>query len=229
MANRDQYDTTGSSSGKRRGGCLPMFIGGVVGLVLLIIIGVLIFRSGYNKAVSYEELVKTGWAEIDNQLQRRFDLIPNLVETVRGYATHESELFNNIAQARTEYFNAAGAGNRGQQVQAAGQLEGFLSRLLMLQENYPDLKANQNFLALQDQLEGTENRIAVSRTRYNQSVNQLNTYCRSFFGRFFCNYAGVEPAERFEISTEEAREAPTVDFGGNGNAPAAETPATSTE
>ncbi|MBN1436669.1 MAG: LemA family protein [Sedimentisphaerales bacterium] len=222
MQNTIQAQSGIITSQRNRGSCLAAVV--IAGVILLLIglIVVLSLVGGYNKAIRLDQEAEKAFADIDVQLQRRFDLIPNLVETVRGYATHESDLFNNIAQARTEYFNAD---NRGEQIQAAGELEGFLSRLIMLQENYPDLKANQNFLTLQAQLEGTENRIGVARTRYNQAVTTLNTYCRSFFGRFFCNWAGVEPAELFEITDEQTRENPQVNFGTNTTTPATEAPA----
>ncbi len=164
--------------------------------------------SGYNRAVRYDEAVKSGWGEVENQLQRRYDLVPNVVETVKGYAAHEKELFENIAEARTRYFSADKPGDK---VQAADQLEGALSRLLFLQEKYPDLKANQGFLALQDQLEGTESRIAVARKRYNDAVSTLNSYARGLLGRIFCSWAGVQPAEYFKAD-EGAQKAPEVKF-----------------
>lgn len=175
----------------------------IIVLVALIALAALIFLpilGGYNKAVRYDEAVKSSWGQVDNVLVRRFDLIPNLVETVKGYAKHEKELFENIAAAKTQYFQAKDVAEKAQ---SAGQLEGFLSRLLVLREQFPELKANEGFLKLQDQLEGTENRIAVERNRYNESVRQLNTYSRSFFGRFFCSLAGVEKAEYFQASQEQ--------------------------
>jgi LemA protein len=184
----------------------------IITLVVIVVLGLGIFRwyiGGYNNAVRMDEAVKTAWANVDAVLQRRLDLVPNLVETVKGYATHEKELFENIAQARTKYFQAD---TRGKQIEASNELGGFLSRLLMLQERYPDLKANQNFLALQDSLEGTENRIAVARTRYNEAARRLNSYRREFFGSFFCARAGVNEVEYFE-ATEGAQEVPKVDFG----------------
>jgi len=177
-------------------------------VVALLLIGFLWVLSGYNKAIRLDEAVRERWAQVENVLVRRFDLIPNLVETVKGYASHEKELFEHIADARTRYFNA---GSIAQKAQAASQLQGFVSRLLFLSERYPELKANQNFLKLQDQLEGTENRIAVERKRYNEAVRAVNTYARSFFGRFFCNMAGVGKAEYFE-ATEEQKAAPKVKF-----------------
>jgi LemA protein len=181
----------------------------VVGIVVLI--GIMTFswfRSGYDNVISMDENVKGKWAQVENQLKRRYDLIPNLVETVKGYAAHEKELFENIANARTKYFQA---GSVNDKVQASTQLEGFLSRLLLLREAYPQLKANQNFLKLQDSLEGTENRIAVERKRYNEAVQILNTYTRTFFGRFFASIAGVSSGEYYEIPEGEAA-TPTVKF-----------------
>jgi LemA protein len=181
----------------------------VVGIILLI--GFMTFswiRSGYNNVVAMDENVKGKWAQVENQLKRRYDLIPNLIETVKGYAGHEKELFENIANARTKYFQA---GSVKDKLKASGQLEGFLSRLLVLREAYPDLKANQSFLKLQDSLEGTENRIAVERKRYNEAVQLLNTYIRTFFGRFFAAFAGVSSAEYYEIPEAE-KEAPQVKF-----------------
>ena len=181
----------------------------VAGAVL--VLGVMTFswfRSGYDNVIAMDENVKGKWAQVENQLKRRYDLIPNLVETVKGYAAHEKELFENIANARTKYFQANSVNEK---VQASTQLEGFLSRLLVLREAYPELKANQNFLKLQDSLEGTENRIAVERKRYNDAVQILNTYIRTFFGRFFATFAGVSSAEYYEIpETEQA--APQVKF-----------------
>jgi LemA protein len=180
-------------------------------LVVLAILGVVIFipiYHGYNKAIALDEGVKSAWGQVENQLTRRYDLIPNLVETVKGYATHEKAIFDNIANARTKYFSAQGVAAKAQ---AAGQLEGFLSRLLVLQEQYPNLKANENFLKLQDQLEGTENRIAVERMRYNEAVKALNTYSRSFFGRFFSNLAGVQPGVYFQAPAEK-KSTPKVIF-----------------
>ena len=179
---------------------------GITLLVLFLIAGKLI--SGYNQVIAMEENVKSKWAQVENQLKRRYDLIPNLVETVKGYAKHEKEIFENIAQARTQYFQAKDL--KGQ-IDSANRLEGALSRLLLLQERYPDLKANQSFLRLQDSLEGTENRIAVERKRYNDSVQMLNTYIRTFLGRLYALLAGVSPAQYYEIPEAE-KEAPKVKF-----------------
>ena len=185
--------------------------------ITLIIVGVLLLMgfiaakwviNGYNNAISMDENVKAKWAQVENQLKRRYDLIPNLVETVKGYAAHEKELFEHIADARTKYFQANTVKDK---IQASNQLEGVLSRLLLLQEQYPQLKANESFLKLQDSLEGTENRISVERKRYNEAVQILNTYRRTVFGRFFAALAGVSGAEYYEIPEAE-KEAPKVKF-----------------
>ena len=188
----------------------------VKALTLLIVVFVILALiaggcaiSGYNKAIRLNENVDGAWAQVENQLQRRFDLVPNLVETVKGYAAQEKELFENIAQARTKYFNPNAT--QADKMQSANRLEGFLSRLLVLQERYPDLKANEGFLNLQAQLEGAENRLAVERKRYNDAVRALNTFAKKFLGRIFAGWAGVEPREYFEAA-EPAKETPKVEF-----------------
>ncbi len=181
----------------------------VLGIIVLIGAGIGSWVIGqYNKAISMDEQVKAQWAQVDNQLKRRYDLIPNLVETVKGYATHEKEVFENIAQARTQYFQAK---TPAEKIQASQQLEGVLSRLLVLRESYPQLKASESFLKLQDSLEGTENRISVERKRYNEDVQTLNSYRRTFAGRFIAALAGVGEAKYFETPAAE-REAPKVKF-----------------
>ncbi len=178
-------------------------------VIAVIAIGIIMYGvKEYNKVIAMDEQVKSQWAQVENQLKRRYDLIPNLVETVKGYAKHEKELFENIANARTKYFQAATVKDK---IQASRQLEGVLSRLLMLQESFPQLKANESFLKLQDSLEGTENRIAVERKRYNDDVRTLNTYRRTVFGRFFASLAGVNEAQYYEIPQAE-KEAPKVKF-----------------
>lgn len=167
------------------------------------------YIKGYNKAVRLNESGKTAWSDVDAQLQRRTELVPNLVETVKGYAKHEKELFENIAKSRERYFQTSSVTGK---IEASNELSGFLSRLLLLKEQYPELKANQNFLSLQDQLEGTENRIAVARTRYNEAAKQLNSYAREFFGAFFCRRAGVEARDYFEATEQAKTEPPKVKF-----------------
>jgi LemA protein len=183
-----------------------LIISGVVLLLSILVVGRII--GGYNTVIAMDENVKGKWAQVENQLKRRYDLIPNLVETVKGYAKHEKELFENIAEARTKYFQAKTLKDK---VESANRLEGVLSRLLFLQERYPVLKANQSFLKLQDSLEGTENRISVERKRYNDAVQGLNTYIRTFLGRFFATLAGVSKAEYYEIPESE-KAAPKVAF-----------------
>jgi len=174
----------------------------------LLLLGAAFVVSGYNRVIGMDEVVKERWAQVENQLKRRYDLIPNLVETVKGYAAHERELFEHIADARTKYFSARSVGEK---IEASNQLEGVLSRLLLLQEAYPQLKANENFMKLQDSLEGTENRIAVERMRYNQSVRELNAYIRGFPGRIWAGFAGVEQAAYYDLPAGQ-EETPQVRF-----------------
>ena len=181
----------------------------IVGILLLIGFGTFGWAiKEYNKVIAMDEDVAAKWAQVENQLKRRYDLIPNLVETVKGYAKHEKEIFEYIAEARTRYFQAKDVKDK---ISASNQLEGVLSRLLLLREAYPQLKANESFLKLQDSLEGTENRISVERKRYNETVRVLNTYRRTVFGRFFASIAGVSAAEYYEIPKGEA-ETPKVKF-----------------
>jgi LemA protein len=184
----------------------------VVILIVLVVAGLGIFSwyiAGYNKAVGLQQQTQQAWADIDAALQRRLDLVPNLVNTVKGYATHEKELFENIAKSREKYFAAK---SNGEKIEASNELTGLLSRLLVLTENYPQLKASENFRDLQTALEGTENRIAVARTRYNEAAKQLNTYTKEFFGSFFSRRANVKPVEYFEASAQAKSEAPKVQF-----------------
>jgi LemA protein len=195
----------------------------VIAIVVILGLAFLAFYiPGYNRAIRLDQAANEAWANVDAQLQRRLDLIPNLVATVQGYATHEKEIFENIAQARTRYFQAD---NIAGKIQASNEMSGLLSRLLVLQERYPQLKANQNFLALQDQLEGTENRIAVARTRYNEAVRELNSYVRGFFGSFFARGAGVQPKPYFETTAAARAAPPKVDFSPQPTQPSAPTPA----
>ena len=183
----------------------------LITLGVILLIGLMAFGkivTGYNNVIAMDENVKGKWAQVENQLKRRYDLIPNLVETVKGYAKHEKELFENIAEARTKYFQAKDVNGK---IGASNRLEGALSRLLLLQERYPVLKANESFLKLQDSLEGTENRISVERKRYNESVQFLNTFIRTFFGRFYAMIASVSKAEYYEIPEAE-KAAPKVKF-----------------
>jgi len=183
--------------------------------IVLIVIGVVVlglvgwFVKGLNTAVIFDENVNQAWSQVENQLQRRNDLIPNLVNTVKGYMTHERGTFTRITELRSQW---AKAKTTGQKIKTANQITGALSKLLLVAENYPQLKASQNFLTLQAQLEGTENRIAVERMRYNQAVRGFNAYQRTVFGRLFTNLRGLtEPRVNFEAE-ESAREVPKVKF-----------------
>jgi LemA protein len=181
----------------------------IFGVLAALMAGGVLWGIGqYNKAVALDEEVHSQWAQVENQLKRRFDLIPNLVETVKGYAKHEKDIFDNIAKARASYFQA---GSIQEKAAAAGGLESALSRLLMLQENYPVLKANESYLKLMDSLEGTENRIAVERKRYNDAVQAVNTYRRTVVGRFAAALAGVEAAQYFDLPEGE-QQTPKVKF-----------------
>jgi len=171
----------------------------ILALSTLVVIPLFWGVGQYNHVVAMDEQVKSQWAQVENQLKRRYDLIPNLVETVKGYAKHEKELFENIANARTKYFQANTVKDK---VQASQQLEGVLSRLLMLQENYPQLKANESFLKLQDSLEGTENRIAVERRHYNEVALGYNTMVRSFPRNIVANSFGFRQKAYFEALVE---------------------------
>ena len=180
-------------------------------LAVIILIGLFIFSSikgTYSSLVMLDEGVKAAWAQVENQLQRRFDLIPNYVETVKGYAKHEKELFVKVTEARAK---VGGAANIPDKIKANNQLSGALSRLLLVVERYPELKANQNFIRLQDELAGTENRIAVERRRYNETVKTLNIKVRSFPTNIMAGMFGFEKATFFEVP-EAAKAVPKVEF-----------------
>ena len=175
---------------------------GIVALVLLY--GVLV----YNRLVRLRVRVENAWSQIDVQLRRRYDLIPNLIESVKGYAEHERELFEDVAKARSQGQAAAGV---QAQAEAENQVTRTLNRLLAVAENYPDLKASQNFLALQEELTGTESRIAYARQFYNDEVAKLNTLVQSFPSRIVAGMGHFEPREFFEIE-EPARGPVSVQF-----------------
>lgn len=181
---------------------------GVAGLIFLIL-PVLFGVSVYNGLIKIDENVNKQWAEIDNMLQRRADLIPNLVETVKGYAQHEKEIFVAVADARSKLIGARSVTDKAE---AAGAMNSALSRLLAIAENYPDLKANTTFLRLQDELSGTENRIAVARTRYNEAVEKFNTKIKRIPGALFAGFMGYEKRSYFEITDEKVRDVPKVQF-----------------
>ncbi|KPJ53721.1 hypothetical protein AMJ39_03620 [candidate division TA06 bacterium DG_24] len=181
----------------------------VILLIAIVLVGISWYISGLNRVVRLDEDVSAAWAQVENQLQRRNDLVPNLVNTVKGYAAHEEELFTEVTRLRSQWAQAA---TRGERIEAAQGLGGVISRLLLVAENYPELKANQNFLTLQAQLEGTENRIATERMRYNQAVRTFNAYIRTVWGSFFAARRGLtEPAPYFEAE-EGATAVPRVEF-----------------
>jgi len=181
----------------------------IFGILLLIAFGIVGWvKNTYNDMVTMDEEINGAWAQVENVLQRRYDLIPNLVETVRGYASHESEVFTRVTEARSK---VGGAGTPAARMEAEGELSSALSRLMVVVENYPQLKANQNFIMLQDQLEGTENRIAVERGRYNDAVRNYNQYIRRFPASVLAGMFNLERREFFE-APEAAETAPKVKF-----------------
>lgn len=190
---------------------------GSVKAVLMVILAVLLVagiglygtvKGTYNELVKLDEGVKGKWAQVENQLQRRFDLIPNLVNTVKGYAEHERGVFIEVTEARSR---VGTAGNIPDKIEANNELSGAISRLLLVVENYPQLKANENFIRLQDELAGTENRIATERMRYNDSVVVLNTKLRTFPTNIIAGFFDFEKAVLFD-APEEANQAPKVEF-----------------
>lgn len=189
----------------------------VIGLVVAAALGGCAALSGFNQARQLDESVKQRWAQVENQLQRRYDLIPNLVETVKGVTKQEQDVFLGIAKAREAYFQQKTIPGKAE---AATQVESALSRLLLLRETYPELRSNESFLKLQDELAGTENRIGVERMRYNESVETLNKFVRTFPGSLWASLAGVTQGEYFQIP-DEAKTAPKVDFSSPPAAPAA--------
>src|SRR5881227_1967815 len=185
---------------------------GLIVVVILVVVA-LIFGSSYvgrrNQMAVKREAVNAAWAQVDVVLQRRADLIPNLVETVKGYAAQEQAVFGEIARARSALLSA---GTPQQKIAANGQLDGALGRLLAIAENYPQLKSNENFLRLQDELAGTENRIAVERKRYNDTLQDYNTYIQQFPHSIFAAWAGFKPNEAYFAASAGSRQVPKVDF-----------------
>jgi len=198
-------------------------------IILLVVVGVLLlgagslygaFKSRYNNMVYLDEGVKEKWSQVENVYQRRSDLIPNLVATVKGYASHEEDTFTKLAEARSkaggtisiseEVLNDPALFKRFQEAQSS--LSGALQRLMMVTESYPELKANDSFLSLQSQLEGTENRITVERKRFNETAKEYNFYIRAFPNNIFANMFGFKERPYF-TAVEGADVAPTVDFG----------------
>jgi len=169
----------------------------------------LMYVGRRNQMVVKSQAVEAQWHQVDVDLQRRADLIPNLVETVKGYAAQEQNVFGDIAKARSALLSAQSPSER---IAANAQVEGALGRLLVIVENYPQLKSNENFLRLQDELAGTENRIAVERRRYNEAVQDYNTYIGLFPNNIFAGWAGFKPNNAYFSATENGREVPKVAF-----------------
>jgi LemA protein len=189
-------------------------------IIALVIVAVLAFSqyvSTKNTLVAKNETVKSAWSQVDVVLQRRADLIPNLVETVKGITKQEQAVFGEIAQARSQLLSA---GNPGEKIAANQRLDGALGRLLAIAENYPQLKSSENFLRLQDELAGTENRIAVERKRYNDALQDYNTYVQQFPHSIFAKWAGFQPNTQYFAASEAARTVPKVDFTTPAPAPA---------
>lgn len=179
---------------------------------LLLALPLLLTACGYNTIQTMDESAAASKQQIEVQLQRRADLVPNLVETVKGYAAQESSIFVAVAEARAGLVGAVRGGNVGQMATANDAMSGALGRLLAISENYPTLKSDQSFLRLQDELAGTENRIAVSRTDYNNAVRDYNAYIRKFPAVLTAKVTGAKSREYFEVTSAAAKEVPTVKF-----------------
>ena len=181
----------------------------LIGLGVVVLILIVTFVSAYNAIVSKHETITANWAQVENQLQRRNDLIPNLVNTVKGYAAHEKTVFEEVTNARSAW---AKAGTVDEKVKAAGAVDAALARLLLVVENYPILKADQTFIKLMDELSGTENRIAVERMRYNEAVRDYNVTVRMFPGNIVAGISGYKVASEYFKAEEKAKAVPEVKF-----------------
>ncbi len=177
-------------------------------LIAAAVLFAVVLGGFYNSLVHKDVAVEQAWAQVENVLQRRADLIPNLVSTVKGFVKHEREVLDNLSKARTQY---AGAQGPAEKMAASRQMEGALSRLLVIVENYPNLKANENFSRLMDELAGSENRVAVERMRYNEAVGAFNAAIRRFPGNLFAGVMGFEPRAFFEAD-KAALAVPKVEF-----------------
>ena len=194
---------------------------GLIVIVVLVLIALIVFLQYVgvrNTLVSKNEAVKAAWSQVDIVLERRADLIPNLVETVKGIAGQEQKVFGDIAAARSRLLSA---GTPSDKIAANQQLDGAIGRLLVVVENYPQLKSNENFLRLQDELAGTENRIAVERKRYNDTLQDYDTYVQRFPNNIYAGWAGFKPNEAYFAAPEESRQVPKVNFSTPGAAPQA--------
>ena len=187
---------------------------------VVLVLALLTSGCGYNRIQTLDEATNQAKQQISVQLQRRADLIPNLVEVVKGFAAQESQVFANVSDARARLAGAAGSGDLAQMATASQQMNGALGRLIAISENYPQLKSNENFIRLQDELAGTENRVAVARTDYNTAVNDYNAYIRKFPQLLTAKVMGMKARAYFEVTTPGATEAPKVDLA----PPAGKTP-----
>jgi len=186
---------------------------GLIVVIILVLIALAVFGQYVgvrNTLVTKNEAVKASWSQVDIALQRRADLIPNLVETVKGIAKQEQTVFGDIAKARSALLSA---GSPSDKIAANNQLDGAIGRLLVIVENYPELKSNENFLRLQDELAGTENRISVERKRYNDTLQDYNTYVQQFPNNIFAGWSGFKPNDAYFKAAEGSREVPKVNFG----------------
>ncbi|MDD1504058.1 LemA family protein [Lysinibacillus sp. CNPSo 3705] len=191
---------------------MKKIVGPVGIIVIILVVLALLFIPKYNSLVTAEESVDSKWAQVENQLQRRYDLIPNLVESVKGYANHEKEVIASITEARAQMGSAQ---SPKEQAVANDALNGALSRLLVVVENYPNLKADANFRQLMDELAGTENRLAVAREDYNNEVQTFNKTVKRFPGNLIAGMFGFEQKEYFKAAAG-AEKAPSIDFGSTG-------------
>ena len=180
-----------------------------IGLGIVAVIAAIAFMGIYNGIVTKHETITAKWAQVENQLQRRSDLIPNLVSSVKGYAAHEKTVFEEVTKARSQWANA---GTVDEKVKAASGMDQAISRLLLVSENYPQLKADQTFLKLMDELSGTENRIAVERMRYNEAVQDYNITVRIFPANVIAGAFGYNPATEYFKAEEKAKTVPEVKF-----------------
>jgi len=182
---------------------------GLIGAALCALILLLIVKGQYNRIVTLDENVDSAWAQVETVLQRRFDLIPNLVNTVKGFAQQEEKVLTEVTRLRSQWSESQ---TPAAKAQAASALEGALSRLMVVVERYPELKSNQNFMALQDELAGTENRVAVERRRYNAAVQSYNTAIRRIPGNIIAALAGFDRRDAYFQADEGAANAPQVEF-----------------
>lgn len=194
---------------QEQNGCLIGLLATFGVILLLAVIAFFYIKGIYNKIVSSDEAIDASWAQVETVLQRRYDLIPNLVNTVKGFAAQEKEVLTEVTALRSQW---AKAGSVADKARAATGLEAALGRLMVISENYPQLKSNQNFLRLQDELAGTENRVSVERRRYNESVRVYNTIIRKFPALLIANNTGFEERDVYFEAASEAASAPVVDF-----------------